>query len=101
MSPLGPGTVIRVESEASIWMIDEARSVYMRMPKTEAGRESWFQRGPGHVLADLEWLPMTGWYMARRRSQPRLFIQVPVEGRVVSAPISEDEFAKWAHRAGE
>lgn len=58
-------SVTRVESKGSIWLLDDDRMVYLRMPKTEKPRESppgddWGGAGAG-PLQDLKWHPMVRW----------------------------------------
>lgn len=59
-------SVTRVESDGSIWLLDDDRAVYLRMPKTEKPRDpgpngdDWGGPGAG-VLQDLRWLPMLSW----------------------------------------
>jgi hypothetical protein len=53
--------VQRIESKGSVWLIDEDKMVYLRMPKTEGPREMlpWYSSSP--ALEDLKWLPYREW----------------------------------------
>ena len=55
-----PGCV-KVESRGSFWWIDENLNQYLRLPKTEAGRErpEWGNTEAG-LLRDAHWHDFTG-----------------------------------------
>lgn len=56
-----PGGIIRIETEGSWWLIDEANLRYCRFPKTEGGREhpEWGNEDAGR-LQDAVWHAFTG-----------------------------------------
>lgn len=66
--------MIRVETADSVWLFDEGRLVYMRMPRTECPR-SWI--GPRReTLTDLVWHPYERWLIVANPCKPRLVIHI-------------------------
>jgi hypothetical protein len=57
---------VTVESLGSVWLIDETRECYLRMPKAEMKRlpGNWAEPEPGDALYDLEWHPMERWWIS-------------------------------------
>ena len=51
-----------VETNGSVWWLDDGDMTYMRLPKSEMPREraEWSDERAG-VLQDAVWHPMTGW----------------------------------------
>lgn len=80
--------VIRAESNGSIWLLDDDRGVYMRMPKSEGPRDPYPDQSP--TLDDLRWIPMNGWEV--RDSWLRIYS--PTGTGLAKAPIDEVEAAR-------
>ena len=81
-----------IVSTGSYWLIDEVSMTYVRLPRGHGPRDPEWSKG---VLKDEMWLPMTGWYVQMSYGGPRLFIEVPLEGHIVNAPLPVDEYNKW------
>lgn len=93
----------RIETDGSVWLIDEGAMRYCRFPKTEAGRElpEWGDERAG-VLQDAVWHDMSRWLMTEESTfliqmgddmndlwpftEPARLIIHGADGRRLSAP---------------
>lgn len=93
----------RVETQGSIWLLDDDQHRYLRMPKTEEPREAgWWDDPAGSALEDLTWHPMNSWRISeapvvlrdpsgvarqhRPSDCPLLVIETGLDGANVYAP---------------
>lgn len=85
----------RVESEGSLWLLDDEQGRYCRMPKQEGPRWSppekdWGGETAG-PLQDLKWHPMSGWEIRPVFDGTRLVIYLDDEREhCITAPIPRE-----------
>lgn len=60
---------VRVESDGSVWLINEQTLEYLRMPKQEIPRRADHSTG---VLKDLVWHPFEKWEIDQRSGRLRI-----------------------------